>query len=327
MTDTTFSWFSNIFTTVSNSLEQATATVVTTFAQIPDVGEHLSKVDVPQVSLPDLTFPDIQLSDVSGKLDEVFSEVSLPVIEVPKADDVLDSLSKVPETLANTTDDAKKFFGDVFESFNKFVTQETQPSVNDVFTPVEPLVVEMPVTPVTLPVKKAMVKLLLIGDDQTGKSALLHRWMYNKFNENYQPTTGADFLAKEVMVDNKKVTVQIWDTSGQERFRSLGIAFYRGSDACIIVCDFARGVTVDHLEKWREEFIAVGKPKDPLQFPFFVIGNKSDMEPEAESLPRRISSWCSGYNIPCFFLSAKEGGGSIEEAFMAAVRKALDIQI
>jgi len=203
----------------------------------------------------------------------------------------------------------RNFFGDVYESFSKFVTQEaTQPSANDVFTPVEPLVVQMPVTTVTS-TKKAMVKLLLIGDDQTGKSALLHRWVYDKYNENYQPTTGADFLAKEVMVDNKKATVQIWDTSGQERFRSLGIAFYRGADACVIVCDFSRGVTVDHLEKWREEFIAVGKPKDPLRFPFCVIGNKSDLDPEAESLPRRISSWCSGYDIPCFFYVGKGGRG------------------
>jgi len=169
------------------------------------------------------------------------------------------------------------------------------------------------------------VKLVMIGDDQTGKSALLHRWAYNKFNGSYNPTTGAELVAKEVTIGDKKVTVQVWDTSGQERFQSLGVAFYRGSDACIMVCDYSRGSSVDHLEKWREEFIALGKPKDHLKFPFIVVGNKSDMIPESLSLPQRIQSFCNGFNVPCFFTSAKDGTWpSIDEPFMLAVKKSLE---
>jgi len=215
----------------------------------------------------------------------------------------------------------KNFFEGVYDSFNNLVSPRvTESEVT------QPLIVDaVPPPVVKKELIKVSVKIVMIGDDQTGKSALLHRWAYNKFNGAYSPTTGAELVAKEVNIDDKKVTVQVWDTSGQERFQSLGVAFYRGSDACIIVCDYSRGASVDHLEKWREDFIALGKPKDHLKFPFIVIGNKSDMDPESLSLPQRIQSFCNGYNIPCFFTSAKDGTWpSIDEAFMLAVKKSLE---
>ena len=68
--------------------------------------------------------------------------------------------------------------------------------------------------------------------------------------------------------------MQIWDTAGQERFQSLGVAFYRGADACVLVYDITNEKSFRQVSSWRDDFISQASPKDPDNFPFVVIGNK-----------------------------------------------------
>ena len=65
----------------------------------------------------------------------------------------------------------------------------------------------------------------------------MNQYVNEKFSSQYKATIGADFLTKEIVLEDKVVTMQIWDTAGQERFQSLGVAFYRGADACVLVYD------------------------------------------------------------------------------------------
>ena len=65
----------------------------------------------------------------------------------------------------------------------------------------------------------------------------MNQYVSSRFSSQYKATIGADFLTKEILVDDKLVTLQIWDTAGQERFQSLGVAFYRGADACMLAYD------------------------------------------------------------------------------------------
>ena len=74
------------------------------------------------------------------------------------------------------------------------------------------------------------------------------------------------------------VTLQLWDTAGQERYQSLGTAFYRGAEACILVFDLTSYESFDHLESWKHNFLEKCMPKDPANFPFFVFGNKKDLQ-------------------------------------------------
>ena len=71
----------------------------------------------------------------------------------------------------------------------------------------------------------------------TGKTSLLSRFMTGKFNNQYKATIGADFVSKELTIDDTVYNLQLWDTAGQERFQSLGFTFYRGADGCILVYD------------------------------------------------------------------------------------------
>jgi len=176
----------------------------------------------------------------------------------------------------------------------------------------------------TLKKDKTLLKMILLGDSGVGKTSLMSQYVQKKFTHQYKATIGADFLTKEVMVDDKLVTIQIWDTAGQERFQSLGVAFYRGSDCCVLVYDVNVLKTFENLDSWKQEFTtqaALGP--HPETFPFVVIGNKIDLENQRTVLAKKATLWCqANNNIPYFETSAKDCI-NVEQGFHCAAKKAL----
>jgi len=171
--------------------------------------------------------------------------------------------------------------------------------------------------------KKVLLKIIILGDSGVGKTSLMYQYVNKKFSNQYKATIGADFLTKEVMVDDKLVTLQIWDTAGQERFQSLGVAFYRGADACVLVFDVNVAKTFENLNSWREEFLIQAGPRDPENFPFIVLGNKIDLENSRVVSQKKALAWCAAKgNIPYFETSAKEAI-NVEQAFQTVAKKAM----
>jgi len=171
--------------------------------------------------------------------------------------------------------------------------------------------------------KKVLLKIIILGDSGVGKTSLMYQYVNKKFSNQYKATIGADFLTKEVMVDDKLVTLQIWDTAGQERFQSLGVAFYRGADACVLVFDVNVAKTFENLNSWREEFLIQAGPRDPENFPFIVLGNKIDLENSRVVSQKKALAWCAAKgNIPYFETSAKEAI-NVEQAFQTVAKNAM----
>jgi len=171
--------------------------------------------------------------------------------------------------------------------------------------------------------KKVLLKVIILGDSGVGKTSLMNQYVNRKFSNQYKATIGADFLTKEVMVDDRLVTMQIWDTAGQERFQSLGVAFYRGSDCCVLVFDVNTASSFEHLDNWRDEFLVQAGPRDPENFPFVVLGNKIDLEHQRVVSTKRAQAWCqSKNNVPYFETSAKEAI-HVDQAFQTIARLAL----
>lgn len=144
--------------------------------------------------------------------------------------------------------------------------------------------------------RKALLKVIILGDSGVGKTSLMNRYHSRKFTGQYKATIGADFLSKEVTVaGGKTATLQIWDTAGQERFQSLGCAFYRGADVCLLVYDVTDPKTFENLETWRAEFLRqVGLDEsEASSFPFVVLGNKVDREPERRVSKETGEQWCA----------------------------------
>ncbi|KAJ8301781.1 hypothetical protein KUTeg_020768 [Tegillarca granosa] len=171
--------------------------------------------------------------------------------------------------------------------------------------------------------KRAFLKVIILGDSGVGKTSLMNQYVNRRFSNEYKATIGADFLTRDVTVDNKLVTLQIWDTAGQERFASLGVAFYRGADCCVLVYDVTAPNTMDSLDAWRNEFLEQADPLHHDEFPFVVIGNKTDIQAKSEK-NSVTQSWCSGKGNVSYFETSAKNGSRVEEAFQTVAQKALE---
>ena len=118
-----------------------------------------------------------------------------------------------------------------------------------------------------------LFKLILIGDSCVGKSNILLKYLKNQFNENSKTTIGVEFGTKNIIINNKRIKIQIWDTSGQERYRSITSAYYKGAKGALIVYDITRKNTFDNIDKWITDL----KLNGDKNICIIILGNKSDL--------------------------------------------------
>ena len=173
--------------------------------------------------------------------------------------------------------------------------------------------------------KKALLKIIILGDSTVGKTSLMNMLVNGNFSAQYKATIGADFMTKEMTINDKTISLQLWDTAGQERFRSLGVAFFRGADACVLVYDMTKPKTFESLSNWRDEFLVQAAPRDPGNFPFVVLANMCDKSNERKVSEQDARAWCAEGRdppIPYFETSAKEGI-NINQAFKHVCELAL----
>ncbi|XP_043511841.1 ras-related protein Rab-43 isoform X2 [Frieseomelitta varia] len=98
-----------------------------------------------------------------------------------------------------------------------------------------------------------LFKIVLIGDCGTGKTCVVQRFRSGTFIERHGNTIGVDFSMKTVLIDDKKVKLQIWDTAGQERFRTITQSYYRSANGVVVVYDITKKSTFLSLQHWVEE--------------------------------------------------------------------------
>ena len=119
-------------------------------------------------------------------------------------------------------------------------------------------------------------KIIVIGDSAVGKSSLTLKGTKDHFKDFYTPTIGFEFLSFNIRIKDKIVKLQIWDTCGQEVYRSLISSFYRNSSLAIIVYAIDNQESFDNLESWLDEIKSQTHP----YLKIFLIGNKVDLENE-----------------------------------------------
>ena len=168
--------------------------------------------------------------------------------------------------------------------------------------------------------KKLILKIILFGDAESGKSSLLTQLVYNQFSMQYKSTIGADFLVKNLNLDGKVVQLQLWDTAGQEQINSFGSSFFKNTHCCVLVCDLTNEKSFEKLEKLRTEFLNILDNKEHDNFPFVLIGNKCDKSDERKVEDFQLKIYCESHNnIPYFETSAKTGV-NVEKAFEEIAR-------
>ena len=98
-----------------------------------------------------------------------------------------------------------------------------------------------------------MLKYIIIGDSAVGKSNILMQYLQEKFYDEFQPTIGVEFGAKNYVLNNKIFRLQIWDTAGQELFRSITRAYYKNSVCACVVYDVTSKSSFENIKNWIED--------------------------------------------------------------------------
>ena len=169
---------------------------------------------------------------------------------------------------------------------------------------------------------KMVLKLIMIGNSGVGKSSLMNQFINKSFTSQYKATIGADFLTKEIEVDRETVALQIWDTAGHEKFMSFGQAFYRGSDCCFLVCDVTNELSFTALDSWKADFIAGANPPNVKDFPFVLLANKCDDDPDHRVGAREmLERWCENNNNIPFYEPAAKTGQNVDDAFLVVAQR------
>ena len=117
-------------------------------------------------------------------------------------------------------------------------------------------------------------KIILLGEGGVGKSSMIQRYVYDKFSIHTTPTIGVANTTKVVSVDGEKILLNIWDTAGQEKYRSMLNSSFRGCRAAIMVYDITSEVTFRNLDYWFEQIKNIGGEN----VKYLLIGNKADLE-------------------------------------------------
>jgi Ras-related protein Rab-1A len=123
-----------------------------------------------------------------------------------------------------------------------------------------------------------LIKCVVVGDSGTGKSCIMMRFADDIFNSSYISTIGVDFKINTIEIKNKTVKFQIWDTAGQDRFRTITSSYYRGSQCTIICYDITDRYTFDNVIKWLDEVKKYSTDNSLL----VLCGTKIDLEEQRQ---------------------------------------------
>ncbi|CAG9321376.1 unnamed protein product [Blepharisma stoltei] len=163
-----------------------------------------------------------------------------------------------------------------------------------------------------------MFKLLILGDSGVGKSCILLRFVDISFAPNHIATIGIDYKIKVINVNGSRVKLQIWDTAGQDRFRTITKTYYAGAMGIVLCYDCTSQESFNNVKNWVDQIYQHANQHVAL----VLIGNKSDMEDivvppeEGERLARELGI--------SFFPTSAKSGNNITEVFDHLAKEILD---
>ncbi|NP_001088524.1 uncharacterized protein LOC495396 [Xenopus laevis] len=155
-----------------------------------------------------------------------------------------------------------------------------------------------------------VVKLVMTGDSDVGKTCILTRFAENTL-PSYISTVGIDFKTKTIHVAETALKLQIWDTAGQERFHTLSVSYFRGAQGFVLVYDITNPASFENTAVWMRDI----KMKAGEEVEVVLLGNKCDREDEREVAKEKGEKLAWEFGIPFFETSAKENI-NIEKAFI-----------
>ena len=166
------------------------------------------------------------------------------------------------------------------------------------------------------------VQLLVIGDAAVGKTSILSRFAQDKFSPQYLATLGIDFFTKDVMIDKEIIHIKIWDTAGEERYRSLTKGFFKNGEGIIIVYDVANKNSFESLKFWIDS-IENNNNLENKEMPAVILGNKIDIS-DRQVNENEAEEFTKSRNYKYFEVSAKSGK-CVDESIKYLIKKVIEV--
>lgn len=168
--------------------------------------------------------------------------------------------------------------------------------------------------PKTLPYKY-LFKYIIVGDTAVGKSCLLLQFTDKRFQPVHDLTIGVEFGSRTIVIEGNQVKLQIWDTAGQEKFRSITRSYYRGTAGALLTFDITRRETFEHLTDWLQDCRKYSNPNIVIM----LIGNKCDLADKRQVTRAEAEEFAKNNGLMYLETSAKTDE-NIDEAFLTTAK-------
>lgn len=164
--------------------------------------------------------------------------------------------------------------------------------------------------------------IMVIGDENVGKTTILERYFNRKFNSERKKTIGVEYYLKSYTQKEKNLlyNLKFWDTAGQEKFQSVTRNYYQRSHGMLITMAINIRSSFSNLKMWINSIYDGSSLSD---LPIVVICNKCDLEDQRQVSNNEIEKFCKEEKLKVFFTSAKNGS-NIDEAFDYIINKVID---
>ena len=169
---------------------------------------------------------------------------------------------------------------------------------------------------------KTVYKIITLGDSFAGKSCIVNRFVQNEF-ENLSNTIGVDFFAKDFTFKDTTIKLQIYDTSGQEQFKSITANYYKRADGILFVFDLTREETFQNIQFWINEM--KDQSDDFTKVGLVLLGNKSDLV-DAKKVEIKEGMALANTLGTKYFETSAQSGYNIQEAFQFLVEDIINKQ-
>ena len=172
-------------------------------------------------------------------------------------------------------------------------------------------------------IKEFEIKICLLGNVNVGKTSIASRFCKDSFTENYMNTIGGAYQQQNIILNNgTKIKLHIWDTSGQDRFRSMTNLYYRDAQVAILTYDVTNEESLEGLNYWLNELNDKVEIDDMI---LCLVGNKNDVDASKKVVSTsKGKAFAEEHNMIFFETSAKNGAG-VKELFQAIAVKEYEL--
>jgi small GTP-binding protein len=160
------------------------------------------------------------------------------------------------------------------------------------------------------------IKIFTLGNRDVGKSCFIIRYTEDKFQETYLMTVGFDVKIKDIVLNDKKYKIAMYDTAGQERFKSMVYNVIKNADGIILIFSITSQDSFDSIAEWMKNIREV-KPKE---FPVVLLGNKIDLEESRVISKQEGEELAQKYELS-FYETSNKTGENIEKSCLDLINK------